>query len=36
MRRLLKEIASGGAATGDMTTLEDLSVVAALSQSDEE
>ena len=36
MRRLLKEIASGGEAKGDTTTLEDLSVLAALRQSDEE
>ncbi len=36
MRRLLKEIASGGKVTGDVTTLEDLSVVAALSQREEE
>jgi acetyl-CoA synthetase len=32
MRRLLKEIASTGEARGDMTTLEDLSVVASLSE----
>jgi len=36
MRRLLKEIASTGAAKGDVTTLEDLSVLARLSASDEE
>jgi acetyl-CoA synthetase len=30
MRRILKEIASGGAVKGDTTTLEDFSVVAAL------
>lgn len=30
MRRLLKEIASGGTVTGDTTTLEDLSVLAKL------
>ena len=35
MRRLLKEIAAGGEVKGDTTTLEDLSVIAALSQSDE-
>jgi acetyl-CoA synthetase len=35
MRRLLKEIASSGAATGDMTTLEDLTVIAALAQQEE-
>jgi acetyl-CoA synthetase len=31
MRRLLKEIASGGGVKGDTTTLEDLSVIAKLS-----
>jgi len=36
MRRLLKEIAAGNEARGDMTTLEDLSVLAALRSSDEE
>jgi acetyl-CoA synthetase len=37
MRRLLKEIAAGNEARGDMTTLEDLSVLAALrAGSDEE
>jgi acetyl-CoA synthetase len=35
MRRLLKQIASGGEIKGDTTTLEDFSVVARLSQSDE-
>jgi acetyl-CoA synthetase len=35
MRRLLKQIATGGEIKGDTTTLEDLSVVAKLSQSDE-
>ena len=35
MRRLLKEIAAGGEVKGDTTTLEDLSVVTRLSQSDE-
>ena len=35
MRRLLKEIAAGGEVKGDTTTLEDLSVIARLSQSDE-
>jgi acetyl-CoA synthetase len=35
MRRLLREIASGGEVKGDTTTLEDLSVIAKLS-SDEE
>jgi len=36
MRRLLREIAAGGTVKGDTTTLEDLSVVAALQLSDEE
>jgi acetyl-CoA synthetase len=31
MRRLLKEICAGGEVKGDTTTLEDLSVVAALA-----
>ncbi len=35
MRRLLKQIASGVAITGDTTTLEDLSVLAKLKHSDE-
>jgi acetyl-CoA synthetase len=35
MRRLLKEIAAGGAVTGDTTTLEDLSVISRLSQQEE-
>jgi acetyl-CoA synthetase len=35
MRRLLKEIAAGGVVKGDTTTLEDLSVIAKLSASDE-
>src|SRR3954471_14265824 len=35
MRRLLKEIASGKAVTGDTTTLEDLSVLAKLSTDEE-
>jgi acetyl-CoA synthetase len=34
MRRILKELANGGAVKGDTTTLEDFSVVAAL-QADE-
>jgi acetyl-CoA synthetase len=34
MRRILKEIAAGGDVKGDITTLEDFSVVAAL-QSEE-
>ncbi len=36
MRRLLKEIAGGAEAKGDMTTLEDIAVLAALRASDEE
>jgi acetyl-CoA synthetase len=35
MRRLLKEIAGGGAVTGDTTTLEDFSVLAKLAKTDE-
>ena len=35
MRRLLKEIASGKNVTGDTTTLEDFSVLARLSESEE-
>ena len=35
MRRILKEIAAGGAVKGDTTTLEDFSVVAALQQAEE-
>ncbi len=35
MRRLLKEIASGKSVTGDTTTLEDFSVLATLSGSEE-
>jgi acetyl-CoA synthetase len=35
MRRLLKEIAAGGVVKGDTTTLEDLSVIAKLSQAEE-
>ena len=34
MRRLLKEIASGKAVTGDTTTLEDFSILAKLSSSE--
>jgi acetyl-CoA synthetase len=34
MRRLLKEVASGKAVTGDTTTLEDLSVLAKLSEEE--
>jgi acetyl-CoA synthetase len=35
MRRVLKEIASGGEVKGDVTTLEDLSVVAKLREQEE-
>ena len=35
MRRLLKEIASGNAVTGDTTTLEDLNVLVKLSAAEE-
>ena len=35
MRRLLKEVASGKAVTGDTTTLEDLSILAKLQASEE-
>jgi len=35
MRRLLKQVASGATITGDTTTLEDLSVLAKLTKSDE-
>jgi acetyl-CoA synthetase len=35
MRRLLKELASSGQVTGDTTTLEDLSVLAKLKESEE-
>jgi acetyl-CoA synthetase len=35
MRRLLRDIASGAAAVGDTTTLEDFSVLARLRESDE-
>ncbi len=35
MRRLLKDVAAGRESTGDMTTLEDLSVLAKLRQDDE-
>jgi acetyl-CoA synthetase len=34
MRRLLKELASGGMIKGDTTTLEDFSVIAALQQDE--
>jgi acetyl-CoA synthetase len=33
MRRLLKEVASGGAVRGDTTTLEDLGVLARLGSA---
>ena len=36
MRRLLKEIAAGGAVQGDVTTLEDLNVIASLQSSSSE
>jgi acetyl-CoA synthetase len=36
MRRLLKQIATGGDIKGDITTLEDFSVIAKLAQSAEE
>ncbi len=36
MRRLLRELAAGGEAKGDMTTLEDISVLAKLSAADDE
>jgi acetyl-CoA synthetase len=35
MRRILKEIAAGGAVKGDITTLEDFNVVATLQQQEE-
>ena len=35
MRRLLRELATTGTVTGDMTTLEDFSVVASLSKEEE-
>jgi acetyl-CoA synthetase len=35
MRRLLKQIASGGTISGDTTTLEDLSILAKLSTSED-
>ena len=36
MRRLLKDVAAGRESTGDMTTIEDLSVLAKLRQTDED
>ncbi len=35
MRRLLREVAGGGEVKGDTTTLEDLSVLAKLRETDE-
>ena len=35
MRRLLRELATGGEVKGDTTTLEDFSVIAKLKESDE-
>jgi acetyl-CoA synthetase len=35
MRRLLRNIASGQELSGDTSTLEDFSVLASLSESDE-
>ena len=35
MRRLLKEVAGGGAVTGDTTTLEDLSILAKLGKGED-
>src|SRR5205085_9853644 len=35
MRRLLKELAGGGEVKGDVTTLEDFSVIARLKEQDE-
>jgi acetyl-CoA synthetase len=35
MRRLLKQIASGQAVTGDITTLEDFNIIAKLSSSED-
>ena len=35
MRRLLGELATGGAVKGDTTTLEDFSVIAKLKEQDE-
>ena len=35
MRRLLKEVASGGEVKGDVTTLEDFSVLAKLKETEE-
>jgi len=35
MRRLLRELATNGEVKGDVTTLEDLSVIARLKESEE-
>ena len=35
MRRLLRDIASGGEIKGDTTTLEDFGVIAKLKEQDE-
>jgi acetyl-CoA synthetase len=35
MRRLLKQVASGGEIKGDVTTLEDLNVLTKLGAADE-
>ncbi len=35
MRRLLRELAAGGEVRGDVTTLEDLSVLAKLRQDED-
>jgi acetyl-CoA synthetase len=35
MRRLLRELATGGEVKGDTTTLEDISVIARLRQDEE-
>jgi acetyl-CoA synthetase len=35
MRRLLREVASGGEVKGDTTTLEDFAVLAKLKEQDE-
>ena len=35
MRRLLKEVAAGGEVKGDVTTLEDFSVLAKLQEREE-
>jgi len=35
MRRLLRELATNGEVKGDMTTLEDFSVIAKLKEQDE-